>query len=55
MTGIDPNVDPSLIFQGNVSKLNELRTFQEEADVIIIHQLLYAVEQSGGKSPITVM
>ena len=55
VTRIDPNVAPSLIFQGNVSKLKELRTFQEEADVIIIYQLLYAVEESGGKSLTTVM
>lgn len=46
VTGINSNEDPFQIYQNNVTKLVDLRGFQEEADVIMIQQLLYAAERS---------
>ena len=39
VTGTDPHVAPLLVLQRNESELIELKTSQEEADVIIIHRL----------------
>ena len=43
VTGIDPNVPPFRIEGNLVTPVECLRTTQEEADIIIIHQLLHIV------------
>ena len=53
VTGMNPGEPPFQIYQNNVTTLDDLQNFHEEADVIMIHQLLYASEQSD--EPITVV
>lgn len=53
VTGTDPNNPPFQIYKGNIVLLHQLKTFHEEADVIIIHQLIHALEQSS--QPISIV
>ena len=53
ITGLDICDVPFQVFMNTVSNVDDLRSTQEEADVIIIHQLLHAIKNF--ESPITVI
>ena len=53
VTGMNPSEPPFQIYQNNVTILGHLQNLHEEADVIMIHQLLHASEQSS--EPITIV
>ena len=53
VTRMDPADPPHQIHQNCVTKLHQLKSYQGEADVIIIHQLIYASKQTS--EPITIV
>ena len=54
VTDIEPSDPPFQIAQNCVTPRNDLMNSQEEADVIIIHQLMHVVETSN-QSPISII
>ena len=55
VTGINPDEAPFEVYQNTVTRLDNLKNSQEEADVIIIHHLLNATTSSNEKPSITVV